>query len=222
MKILSPIQRGPGSRVVQAGLVGQNAPQGLQDEYIPSQAPQGDPPKGRPVPERPDRAELRAPRCAQEAWQPRGGYAPAGRYLWDSWVVQREQGDYLLFHLDAPANVDPDERHDLAQVRQARSTDMEHWTDLGITFGPGPAGAWDDKVVWSGNSYRENGKYFLFYTARHKESDLNLGQIQRIAVATSEDGVHWHTATSLVAVLLGLLLAQLRQRNLMAVESSRN
>ena len=165
------------------------------------------------VPARPDQVELSPPKptpppLAQAATQgsletppqntnrtsaekTSAGYAPAGRYLWDSWVLKSNQGDYLLFHLDAPGDVGPDERHDLAQIRQARSTDMEHWTDLGVTFGPGPEGAWDDKVVWSGNTYQEDGKYFLFYTARHKETDLNLGQIQRIGVATSGDGVHW-------------------------------
>lgn len=117
-------------------------------------------------------------------------YAPAGRFLWDSWIMadtRTQPPVYRLYHLDAPQTPDPEERHDQARIRQAISTDLRHWTDVGEALGPGPSGAWDDKTIWTGNVYPTDDGYRLFYTGRNHRD----GQMQRIGLATSPDGVHW-------------------------------
>ncbi|MFP4498309.1 MAG: glycoside hydrolase family 68 protein [Vulcanimicrobiota bacterium] len=118
-------------------------------------------------------------------------YAPEGRYLWDSWILKDDTADppcYRLFHLDAPDNGDPESRHHIASVRQAVSTDLKNWKDLGPTLEPGKKGEWDDKAIWTGNVYKkENGEYLFFYTGRNERDD----QIQRIGLARSEDGINW-------------------------------
>ncbi len=136
-----------------------------------------------------------------------GSYAPEGKYLWDSWIfpdkvdksnmeglsgtgLKLKEGDtlYRLFHLDAPKTDDPEARHDKAQVRQAVSTDMKNWKDVDYALKSGPEGAWDDGPIWTGNVYRnDKGEYLFFYTGRNHRD----GQMQRIGLAKSKDGVNW-------------------------------
>ena len=118
-------------------------------------------------------------------------YAPEGRYLWDSWILVDEvDGEkiYRLYHLDAPDNGDPDSRHDKASIRQAISKDLINWEDLGTTFSSGPDGAWDDGPIWTGNVYKvAQEEYLFFYTARNHRD----GQLQRVGLAKSADGINW-------------------------------
>ena len=128
-------------------------------------------------------------RAARPAAPP--SYAPPGRYLWDSWVLRDDSVTpplYRLFHLDAPQTPDPEARHDQARVRQAVSTDLRTWTDVGEALGPGDKGRWDDQAIWTGNVYRAaDGGYRFFYTGRNQRD----GQLQRIGLAKSSDGVHF-------------------------------
>lgn len=118
-------------------------------------------------------------------------YSLPGKFFWDAWYVQDDNPDspgYYMYHLDAPKSKNPDDRHLNARIRAAYSTDLDDWHDLGEVFGPGPEGSWDDKVIWSGNVYRkENGEYVFFYTGLNQRD----GDMQRIGVARSKDGVHW-------------------------------
>lgn len=126
----------------------------------------------------------------QDVFTPSGpeGYAPSdGSFLWDSWVLKRPDGAYTLFHLTAPANPDPNARHDQAQIRTAVSKDLHSWVDTGVALPAGPEGAWDDGPIWTGSTLYENGTYYLFYTGRNRRD----GQTQRIGLATSHDGVNW-------------------------------
>jgi len=111
------------------------------------------------------------------------GYAPQDRFLWDSWVLQ-DDDHYRLYHLDAPTDPDPDTRHDRAQVRTAVSTDLVNWQDEGYALTRGPEGSWDDKAIWTGNTYKKDDGYFFFYTGRNQRD----GQTQRIGLATSSNG----------------------------------
>jgi len=130
-------------------------------------------------------------------------YAPQDRFLWDSWIFvdkaggeglketgssQKGEVTYRLYHLDAPMSKDPDERHGKATIRQAVSADMKNWKDVGTALGSGPEGSWDDGPIWTGNVYqKDNGEYLLFYTGRNKRD----GEMQRIGLARSKDGIHW-------------------------------
>lgn len=114
------------------------------------------------------------------------GYAPKGEFLWDCWTLF-DEGQYTLFHLSAPQDPDPETRHHRAQVRTAVSTDLKNWTDTGFALESGPEGSWDDGPIWTGSTYKENGNYYMFYTARNQRD----GQTQRIGLATSSDGVNW-------------------------------
>ena len=140
-----------------------------------------------------------------------GSYAPENRFLWDSWIfpdkvdsgnmeslrektgMDLKEGDkiYRLYHLDAPKSDDPDDRHEIAHVRQAVSTDMKGWKDVGSALDSGPEGAWDDGPIWTGNIYKnEKGEYLFFYTGRNKRD----GELQRLGMAKSKDGINWDRA----------------------------
>ncbi len=139
----------------------------------------------------------RQPTGAQEtAHPPQAGYAPPDRLAWDSWLLKDDIGTtsiYRLFHLDAPQKYhhDKDGMDNHAVIRGAISTDLEHWQDLGVLLKPGRRGSWDDLSVWSGNAYRENGKYYLFYTGRNRRDGWPPEKTQRIGLATSTDGLRW-------------------------------
>ena len=66
-------------------------------------------------------------------------------------------------------------------------SDLQHWQDQGIVLKPGRKGSWDDLSIWSGNAYRENGKYYLFYTGRNRRDGWPPEKTQRIGLATSTD-----------------------------------
>ena len=122
------------------------------------------------------------------------GYAPKDRFLWDSWVLKdkdaKGQDQYRLYHLDAPEDPDPDTRHHIAQVRTAVSDDLVNWKDEGYALTKGPEGSWDDKAIWTGNTYKKDDGYYFFYTGRNDRD----GEIQRIGLATSENGRDWSRA----------------------------
>jgi len=101
---------------------------------------------------------------------------------------------YRLYHLDAPVTKDPDDRHRKAIIRQATSTDMKNWNDLGTALGSDDKGSWDiGKAIWTGNAYKkDNGEYVFFYTAADAEDEMLY---QRIGLARSKDGVHWEKET---------------------------
>lgn len=116
------------------------------------------------------------------------GYAPEdGSFLWDSWVAERPEGGFQLYHLSAPADPDPNSRHDRAQIRTAFSRDLRTWQDTGFALQSGPPGSWDDGPIWTGCTLCEKGTTYLFYTGRNQRD----GQTQRIGLATSKDGRSW-------------------------------
>jgi len=58
----------------------------------------------------------------------------------------------------------------------------------GPVLEPGPAGAWDDGVIWSKCVIREGGKYHLYFGGRDKKSPKDGGSV---GLATSLDLVRW-------------------------------
>ena len=102
-------------------------------------------------------------------------YVPKDRYVWDFWVVSHE-GRYHLFHLQAPRDLpDPELRHGLASVGHAVSTDLIHWKNLGTALGPGPAGEWDDRAIWTGSVVEKDGLFYMFYTGTCRAVWLKRG-----------------------------------------------
>lgn len=106
--------------------------------------------------------------------------------VWDPWLLK--DGDlYRLFYLTGPKGLNPWWRY--SQINGAISTDLLNWQDIGAVLTPNPANDWESGRIFAGNTYKENGVYYLFYSASgHKDLDL---RVEGIGLATSLDGLHW-------------------------------
>ncbi len=92
-------------------------------------------------------------------------FVPTDRYLWDFWFAPRGGPDapYHLFFLQAPRTLrDPEERHGRATVGHAVSRDLVRWEELPTALEAGPAGAWDDRAIWTGSMIRHSGAVYWF------------------------------------------------------------
>jgi beta-fructofuranosidase len=105
---------------------------------------------------------------------------------WDPWLFK--DGDlYRLFYLTGPEGLTPWWRY--SQINGAISTDLLNWQDIGTIVEPNRANQWESGRIFAGTTYKENGVFYLFYSAAgHKDSELN---IEGIGLATSLDGLHW-------------------------------
>lgn len=117
---------------------------------------------------------------------PATGYAPEGQLAWDLWVVERD-GEYHLFHLQAPPGLHPELRHGRATVGHAVSRDLRSWQSVGTAFAPSAPGGWDDRTIWTGSILAHDGAYAFLYTALRR----GQGLVQRIGLATSPDLETW-------------------------------
>lgn len=105
--------------------------------------------------------------------------------IWDPWILK--DGDvYRLFYLKGPAGQTP--WWTLSHICGAVSTDMHHWQDLGSILEPDPANDWEAGRTCAGCAYKENGVYYLFYSAGGRETHLRN---EAIGLATSVDGVYF-------------------------------
>ena len=115
-------------------------------------------------------------------------YRPEGLWVWDFWLT-RDNATWHMFHLQAPADVHPDERHWHASIGHAASEDLTNWTTLGTALEPGPNGAWDALTLWTGSVLRHrNGRWLMAYTGLRRERDV---PVERIGLAWSDDLLKW-------------------------------
>ena len=73
-------------------------------------------------------------------------------------------------------------------IGHAVSTDGLTWKELPDALHTGDPGSYDDDMLWTMSVVRYGNQYNMFYTALSK---ADHGQIQRIALATSEDLIYW-------------------------------
>lgn len=110
------------------------------------------------------------------------------RWIWDLWLA-REGDAHHLFFLQAPRALgDPELRHAHATVGHAVSVDLRSWELLPDALAAGPAGAWDDRAIWTGSVLHHAGRWWMFYTGTSLEE---RGLIQRIGSAVSDDLIRW-------------------------------
>lgn len=106
--------------------------------------------------------------------------------IWDPWILK--DGDiYRLFYLQGPEGQDP--WWTISKICGAISTDLEHWQDLGTVLEPNSANYWESGRVCAGCTYKEDGVYYLFYSAGGTE--MPHLRNEAIGLATSTDGIHF-------------------------------
>jgi len=111
--------------------------------------------------------------------------------IWDPWILK--DGDvYRLFYLKGLEGQTP--WWTISEICGAISADLEHWQDLGSILKPDPAKDWESGRVCAGCTYKEDGVYYLFYSAGGKE--LPYLRNEAIGLATSTDGLHFSRFSS--------------------------
>ncbi len=94
-----------------------------------------------------------------------------------------EDGVYHLFHLIIP-------NHDY--IAHAISYDGMSWKRIKNALFVGDPGDWDDDMLWTMHTYRENDHFVMYYTGLARK---DTGVVQRIGYATSKDLIHWEKSS---------------------------
>ena len=130
-----------------------------------------------------------------------GAYSPP---MWglDSWFI-KEGDTWHQFQLAGPLpqNLDrvwePLEHQNRTPlpipeqgIYHSTSKDLINWEDKGVVLTVGPPGTWDDGKIYTGNIFKHEGVYYLFYTGipEHPKPEVTLSPI---GVATSTDLITW-------------------------------
>ena len=113
---------------------------------------------------------------------------------WDPWLLN-DDGIYRLFYLQGSPQADTWWLE--GKIHSATSTDLKYWQDTGVALAASDQNPWAAGRMLAGCALKENGTYYLFYSAAGPGAEfLNEG----IGLATSTDGVHWqrHSTTELI------------------------
>lgn len=109
-----------------------------------------------------------------------------GRWIWDFWLA-RSADEYHIFYLHAPDSVLPDDRHFVADIGHAVSTDLSDWTVLPKPFGPAEPSSYDSRARWTGSVLGLEGRWLMFRTGLAEGSD----RLQRLGLDVSDDLHTW-------------------------------
>lgn len=103
-------------------------------------------------------------------------------YVW----YTRGEGETAGFDSGDPAKkVFP---WDLTDVWYATSKDGVRWRERGLAVGRGPAGAFDDRAVFTPEVLAHQGRYFLVYQVVKAPYTLRVKNAIALAIADSPDG----------------------------------
>jgi Glycosyl hydrolases family 43 len=113
-------------------------------------------------------------------------------YRWDPWIL-KDGDEYRLFYLMAPKPNAADNFWSQSSIYGAVSKDLRNWQTTGVVLAPSSENEWESGRIMAGNTYKKDGIYYLFYSA---SGGGELLKNERIALATSTDGLKWQRASN--------------------------
>jgi beta-fructofuranosidase len=107
-----------------------------------------------------------------------------GYNVWDA-MLFKDEDCYRLMYLQGNSRAYP--HWIVGEMAMAVSTDLEIWKDHNLVIKTDANSDWEDGRILAGSLYKENGRYYLFYSASPSKNPLE----ERIGLATSIDCVTW-------------------------------
>ncbi len=114
-------------------------------------------------------------------------YHPEGLYVWDTWYFFFE-GMVHCIHLQQLRPGSTRNEIESGALGHAISKDLVTWETTPTALYRGENGSYDDCDLWTGSVIQKDEELYMFYCARSSKEN---GTINRIALATSKDSIHW-------------------------------
>lgn len=114
-------------------------------------------------------------------------YRPNEMNLWDTWCIPHGK-EVHAFYMQRRAKGSSRTLTEERSIGHAVSDNLLDWKELPTAVMPGEVGSGEDLDIFTGCAFEKNDDCFLYYTQRSSEDG---GLIQRIALATSRDWVHF-------------------------------
>ena len=114
-------------------------------------------------------------------------YHPRGMIIWDSWFYVF-RGKVHSIYIQLPRQGSTREARLSGSLGHAVTQDLVSWQELPVALYRGSPGTYDDAELWTGTVVENDGVLYLYYTGR---SSSEGDRINRIALATSKDGITW-------------------------------
>lgn len=114
-------------------------------------------------------------------------YRPSEMNLWDTWYVSH-RNEIHAFYMQRRADGSSRTLEEERSIGHAVSENLLDWKELPLAVRPGEKGSGEDLDIFTGCAVQKGGTCFLYYTQRGSEDN---GLVQRIALATSQDWVHF-------------------------------
>lgn len=107
-----------------------------------------------------------------------------GYNVWDA-MLFKDDNTYRLLYLGGSSKASP--FWSVGEMAMATSTDLNRWQYKGVVLKPEENSIWENGRILAGSMHKENGIYYLFYSAASSQEILR----ERIGLATSIDGINW-------------------------------
>lgn len=112
-------------------------------------------------------------------------FKPEKYHLGDTWHLSDGENVHAFYMQNV--EFDNTEIPESGSLGHAVSSDMIHWQELKPAILRGGDGSYDQMDLWTGCAFIHDGKWYLYYTARPKNSHL----ANSICLATSDDGINF-------------------------------
>lgn len=114
-------------------------------------------------------------------------FHPDGIYVWDTWYYEYN-GEIHCTFLQQARPEHPEKKSENGALGHAVSRDMLHWEHRPSVLYPGEKGTYDDGELWTGCTFLEDNRRYMYYATNHWDGEMTDSAI---GLAVSDDGEHY-------------------------------